>query len=137
MCGDSGCRHVDQATFGALWDLAKKAEAKRAADMPDEKAAIKTMFDGFVRLKEAFGWRDALYAPKNVEIEMIEVGSTGVHTGYRDDIGFWISADSDLYPSRPALFRIKKATSETVPPISLQQKSGQKAAVNPQCKESR
>ena len=40
------------------------AEARRNELMPDEDAAIRMMMDAHTRLKD-FGWRDAVYCPKD------------------------------------------------------------------------
>lgn len=107
MCGDDGCRPISREAAEALWSAAKEHQRKRAEAMPDEPTALRAMVDAYQRLKE-LGWRDATYAPKDEPIEMLEVGSTGIHRGYRDDIGFWIQ-DTDTWPSRPVLFRSLRA----------------------------
>lgn len=113
--------HINCATFTlteeqkqALWDSAMKAKAERAVRLPDEAACLRALMDGFSRLKE-LGWRDAVYAPTDgTPLVLIEAGSTGIHQGYRDDERrFWIEGDSDIWPSRPILFR--------VPPPSAQE----------------
>lgn len=97
---------ITEAEANALWESAMQYKAERAVRLPDEQAAIRAILDGFHRLKE-LGWRDATYAPTdNSPIEMIEAGSSGIHTGYRDsERRFWIEGDGDLWPSRPILFR--------------------------------
>lgn len=86
-----------------------KAKAKRAADMPDEKAALNTMFYGWYRLKE-LGWSEAIYCPKDgTHFQAIEAGSTGIHDcnyiGEWPD-GTWWLYDGDICPSRPVLFKL-------------------------------
>ena len=51
ICPETGfpaVRHepLTRAEADALWEAADAAKAKRAADMPDEKAALRTMMDG-------------------------------------------------------------------------------------------
>lgn len=69
-----------------------------------EEGAIHKIADAFNALK-ALGWREAIYCPKGSSVELIEAGCTVAHRGYRDEIGFWIPEDGDIYPSRPILFR--------------------------------
>lgn len=55
------------------------AEARRNELMPDEEAAIRMMMDAHTRLKD-FGWRDAVYCPKDGSVfKVLEAGSTGKH----------------------------------------------------------
>jgi hypothetical protein len=104
-CGDGGCHPLSHDDAKALWDLAMKQKAERQARIPDEATAIRSLFEAFITLKE-MGWRDAIYAPKGPPLEVIEVGSTGIHFATRDQISFWIHADGDSWPSRPVLFRL-------------------------------
>lgn len=70
-----------------------------------EEKALYAILDAVTQLR-ADGWRDALYAPRDELLELIEAGSTGVHKGTRDDLGFWIHADGDSLPSSPIMFRL-------------------------------
>ena len=82
---------------------AKKRE--RAEAMPTEADAINTMFSAWERLKE-LGWREAKYAPKDRRaLEFIEAGSTGIHTGYKEEKFTWVREAGDLWPSDPILYR--------------------------------
>ena len=77
--------------------------------MPDEAAALALMARAFHRLK-AFGWRDAIYCPKDgSHFDVVEAGSTGIFdcTYFGDwPDGSWLIYDGgDIYPSRPVLFR--------------------------------
>lgn len=87
-----------------------EANKKRCADlMPDEESAIRMMFDAAQRLKE-FGWRDAVYCPKNGTLfNVLEINSTGIHKatyeGEWPKGGFWVHDRGDMFPSRPALYR--------------------------------
>lgn len=135
-CGDDGCHPLTPTQAESLWASAQRAKEKRAADMPDERAAISNLFAAFIRLNE-LGWRDASYAPRGKRLELIECGSTGIHDGYRDEHGFWIHSHDDTWPSKPVLFRLHpievaaKADPKTVPETSLHEKDAEQAPVNP------
>jgi hypothetical protein len=93
----------------ALWERAEHLKRQRAADMPNEEAAITTMFNAWLRLKE-LGWREAIYSPKDgSSFKVIEPGSTGIHDciymGEWPDGAWWIQEAGDLWPSRPVLFK--------------------------------
>jgi hypothetical protein len=103
-CGEGGCVPLTAEEAQALYVAAMRERDERAARLPDEISALRAMFDAYTRLQE-LGWREAIYAPLAFPLELIEVGSTGVHRGYRDEIGFWID-DGDTWPSRPCLFRL-------------------------------
>jgi|ERR1035437_9987939 hypothetical protein len=95
----------------ALQTRAKEREAKRVADMPDEKSAINAMFDAWLRLKE-LGWREGVYSPRDgTMFKVIELGSTGIfgcdcHGEYPNCT--WTTYDHDAYPSSkpPAMFKL-------------------------------
>ncbi len=91
-----------------LWDSAEAAKAKRLADMPTEQDALRQLWAAQERLKE-LGWQDPIYAPKDGSpLDIIELGSTGVHRGYYEGewpTGSWWIVDGDIWPSRPALAR--------------------------------
>lgn len=101
---------LTRAEADAMWKAAEAAEAKRAADMPDEQAAIRTLHDAWLRLKE-LGWRESMYCPKDGSLfKVIEAGSTGIFDcSYR---GKWASGHflihdgGDLWPSHPILFKL-------------------------------
>lgn len=66
-----------------------------------------TMFSSYDALRRA-GWKEIIYAPKDIELWLIEAGSSGFHARYRDDEGsFWIVDDRDTWPSYPVLFRLQ------------------------------
>lgn len=93
-----------------IWRESEQRTADRAAKLPDEKIAIGAMFEAFDRLRE-LGWREAIYCPKDgSKFQVIEPGSTGVFTGWYDgpwpDGKWWSSDGTDIYPSRPVLFRL-------------------------------
>lgn len=95
-----------------LWELCEHEQRERIKRMPDEDAAIKAMFDAWVRLKE-LGWGEAMYCPKDgSRFKVIENGSIGifdcVYEGKWPD-GHWTTFDGgDCYPSStaPALYRL-------------------------------
>jgi hypothetical protein len=100
-----------QSEAAVIIAASEAAKARRAEQMPDDKAAIHALFDAWLRLKE-LGWNDAQYCPKDGSLfDAIEVGSTGVHRcryeGQWPSGGWWIVGDDDLYPSRPVLFRTR------------------------------
>ena len=94
----------------AIWKRCEAEREKRAADMPDERAAIRVMMQAFQRLKE-LDWREAIYCPKDgTEFDVIEAGSMGIHRCCymgKWPTGSWILFDEgDSYPSTPILFRL-------------------------------
>ncbi len=105
-CG--GIREVSQEEWDAMIAGIDAEKAARAAKMPTETDALKQMHEAWTRLKE-LGFGDARHAPKNETVQVIEIGSTGIHEGYRDETSdsclFWLHDDGDLWPSRPILWR--------------------------------
>lgn len=92
-------------------DAVKAADKRRAELMPDEKAAIRAMFDAWLRLTE-LGWTSAIHCPKDgTEFDAIEAGSTGIHRclyqGKWPNGHWWIVDDGDLVPSWPVLCRTR------------------------------
>lgn len=109
--GPLGFRHepLRASEAEALAAQVEAAEQRRKEMMPDERAAIRMLFDAYQRLKE-LGWNDPIYCPKNgSEFDVIEPGSTGIHRcHYRGEwpTGKWfIMSDGDMWPSRPVLYR--------------------------------
>lgn len=95
-----------------LWGHIEAEDARRKELMPTEDFAIKLFFDAYQRLKE-FGWNDAVYCPKDGStFDAIEPGSTGIHSchysGEWPKGSWWVFADNDVWPSRPALWRATK-----------------------------
>lgn len=89
----------------ALFERANQLKAERAAKMPDEQAAINTLFEAWQRLKE-LGWNDGCYCPKDGTLFLsIELGSTGIFdcdcTGDWPNCT-WTTYDRDAYPSSQA-----------------------------------
>jgi hypothetical protein len=100
-----------QSEATAIIAASNAAKARRAEQMPDERAAIHAFFDAWLRLKE-LGWKDAQYCPKDGSLfDVIEPGSTGVHRcryeGRWPNGGWWMVGDDDLWPSQPVLFRVQ------------------------------
>ncbi|MGZ3235747.1 MAG: hypothetical protein ACXU8A_00055 [Burkholderiaceae bacterium] len=107
------------------------AKKRRAELIPDDFAALRSLMDVYLRLKE-MGWNDAVYCPKDGTVfECIEVGSTGIHKCvYHGEwpTGGWLVMDSgDLFPSRPILYRAiqstKLATEQASVPAQLKEGS--------------
>lgn len=101
---------LSAAEAETIWDSCQRAHQDRVARMPDEKSALNTLHDAYTRLKD-MGWRDAIYCPKDGStFEIIEVGSTGIFRAHYQGewpTGSWWAEDAgDLWPSRPALFRL-------------------------------
>jgi hypothetical protein len=103
-----GVRECTQEEWDAMVAEIDTEKARRAAQMPDDAAALKQLFEAWLRLQE-LGWRDARNAPKDATLQFIEIGSTGIHTGHRDEKSesglCWLHDNGDLWPSRPILFR--------------------------------
>lgn len=94
----------------ALWEKTERDREERAKKLPDERTAIDAMFEAFDRLRE-LGWNDAIYCPKDgSSFQVIEAGSIGIfrchYEGEWPEGSWWISADGDLWPSRPILYRL-------------------------------
>ena len=117
--GHGGFRHkpLYASEAASLIAACDAAEAARKAAMPDEKSAIKALFEAWQRLKE-LGWNDAIYCPKDGrEFDAIEAGSTGIHRchyeGAWPDGHWWVYEEGDMYPSRPILYRTDNQTAAT------------------------
>lgn len=118
ICPETGMpkmRHEPptRAEVDAIWTRVEAEKQKRAADMPDEKAALLAMHQAWQRLKE-LGWREAMYCPKDgSKFQVIEAGSTGIHECFYS--GEWpkghynIADAGDLWPSHPILFKLYPA----------------------------
>lgn len=109
--GRNGFRHepLRKSEADDLRRQIAAAEARRKELMPDEQAARQMFFDAWLRLKD-FGWREAMYCPKDGRMfEVIEAGSTGVfrceYNGEWPKGSYWIHADCDLHPSHPTMYR--------------------------------
>jgi hypothetical protein len=99
--------HADFAQ--QLWDSAMAAKAKREADMPTEQSAIEQLNDAATRLAD-FGWKKPCYGPKTGSVDILELGSTGIHDGaYWGEWpnGSWNIYDGDVWPADPAFVRAK------------------------------
>jgi hypothetical protein len=100
---------LTRAEADALWEASERAKQARTERMPDERAAIKAMFEAYQRLQE-LGWREAIYCPKDgTHFQSIEPGSTGIHDcDYQGEWpkGTWWVYDGDIWPSHPCLFKL-------------------------------
>lgn len=101
---------LTRAEANAMWDAAEKAKRERQERMPDEQSAIHALFDAWARLKE-FNWDDPSYCPKDGSpFHVLELGSTGIHTAHYSggwpNGHWWIADETDVWPSRPALFKL-------------------------------
>ncbi len=110
--GAGGFRHepLTRAEGETLWARCEAAREKRAADMPDEQAALNVFGQAHERLRE-LGWREAIYCPKDgSSFQVIEPGSTGIHrahySGEWPKGSWWVEDEGDLWPSRPCLFKL-------------------------------
>lgn len=87
---------------------ADASQAKRAADMPAEQDAVRALWSAYQRLRE-LGWREPCYGPTGKHVRLIETGSSGIHTGHRNEPWpaktWWIEDGGDLCPSTPCLYR--------------------------------
>ena len=108
---DGSYRHepLRKNEANTIFKAAEKSRRRRAKMMPDEKTALKAMFEAWYRLKE-LGWKEAMYCPKDGTMFLaIEPGSTGIfecwYQGEWPDGSWWINDGTDTYPSRPILFK--------------------------------
>jgi hypothetical protein len=70
---------------------------KRTPPTPEEKAALIAMFEAYQELIK-LGWRSAIYAPKDgTPLEIIELGSTGIHHGWHDGKFLFVD-DGEIWP---------------------------------------
>jgi hypothetical protein len=128
-CLSDGTRvPIRKAFADALWAQAEADDRRRREAMPDEAAAIRQLFDAQHRLKE-LGWKDPVYAPKDGSpLDIIELGSTGIHRGHYDGewpTGSWWIVDGDMWPCRPALARPATAAEGESAPEGDAQKGSQ------------
>lgn len=96
-----------------IWNKCLELKAKRAADMPTEKEALQVLGQAYERLKE-LGFKTAYGAENNKEYDVIEAGSTGIHTATYEGkwpTGSWWIHDGETWPSRPILYREKPSAS--------------------------
>ena len=74
------------------------------SDAKTEQQLINDLFSA-QRALIALGWREIHECPFSGYVEFIDSGSTGTFQGWRDDMGFWSSDESDVYPANPILWR--------------------------------
>lgn len=113
--GDGSFRHepLRRSEADAIMESVHKADEKRKADYPDERAAINAIFQAYERLRE-LGWREAMYMPPDGSVhQALEMGSTGIHRCYctyrkqGDQLsGRWYwTPDDGICPMSPYLFK--------------------------------
>jgi hypothetical protein len=113
---ESGRTHHEPLTRAEADELLRHVEeqkARRDGLMANEQAAIAMFFDAWLRLKD-FGWREAVYCPKDGRMfHAIEPGCTAIldctYEGEWPNGSWWSYADGDCGPSHPALFKPKDA----------------------------
>lgn len=103
--------YATEEQAAAIMKSLERDQKQRIADMPTEKAAIHELFLIWQRLEE-LGWRSPIYCPKDGTVfEVIEFGSTGifdcVYEGEWPKGSWWAFDGGDMWPCRPALFRLK------------------------------
>jgi hypothetical protein len=73
-----------------------------------EYRLIQVITNSFYNL-ERLGWKHMMYAQQlkpNTPIQVIELGSTGIHSATKDEEGrYWVTDDEDTYPSHPIMWR--------------------------------
>lgn len=118
ISGSTRSEPLTRADAEALMASVEKVQRERNERMPDEKAAIKALFDAWLRLKD-FGWNQPQYCPKDgTHFHIIELGSTGIFEGAyvgKWPDGRWDSWDEhDMYCSSiaPAMFKLFPADEE-------------------------
>jgi hypothetical protein len=91
----------------------KAGNGEYAVRPSDDQSGIARLYSAYRDLLAA-GWREAMYAPKDgTEIEIIEMGSTGIHKvawcsfGHKplDSCGCFFGG-AEGYPSHPVLYRL-------------------------------
>jgi len=109
---------LTRAEGAALWQSAKESERLRAERMPDEQAAIRGLFEAWLRLKE-LGWKEPQYCPKDgSSFKVIELGSTGIfdcyYQGEWPDGLYMVSDERDIYPTSTgvAMYKLLPADEE-------------------------
>ena len=94
-----------QAEADQIMKQINMQKARRIELMPTEQDAAQMMCSAFTRLKE-LGWKETCYGPTNVQVQLIESGSSGIHKGSRwnewPEKTWWIDGDS---PSNPCLYK--------------------------------
>ena len=95
----------------ALMAQVRAQDEDRKARLPDDRACLVAMHDGYERLRQ-LGWRDIIYCPKDGSVfDSISAGSTGIHPchyeGTWPDGRWWVEDGGDLWPAQPILFRLR------------------------------
>jgi hypothetical protein len=73
----------------------------------EERELVLKIFRTESKLRNDYGWDFAAGADENPnhKILLIEADSSGIHEGFRDEVGFWIPDERGTWPSSPILFR--------------------------------
>jgi hypothetical protein len=94
-----------QPNLESLWESVERKQKQRAEMMPDEEAAIRLMFEAYIRLKE-LGWNDICYANKSQgSVNVITPGCTGTGPARFMEPCWWAEEAGDLWPCHPILFK--------------------------------
>jgi len=99
---------LTRADADHIWERCEADKNARAAEMPTEQDAVRSMARAFERLRE-LGWKEALYMSNETlgTVRLIEPGSSGIHEGHYmgewPTGGWWLHDSGDLWPSRPCL----------------------------------
>lgn len=86
-------------------DLKEKSMSYEASDK--EFDCLVRLFQSYRTMIDVLGWREAHTAPMNIRLWLIELGSSGVHEGWRSEDGFWIFDGEETYMSNAILFKVK------------------------------
>jgi hypothetical protein len=106
---DGSSRPIYEDEGRSIIAAIKASDARRKAAMPSEQSAILALQDAWTRLQD-FGWTRPEYAPKDGSpLDIIELGSTGIHSGrYEGEWpkgSWWLFGYGDVWPTRPAMCR--------------------------------
>jgi hypothetical protein len=79
---DGSRRDLTAEEAKSLWEQMERAQAKRAAEMPDTHATLSALVSAGSRMRE-LGWHDSRYCPHDDTIFAVcEIGSTGIWTAH-------------------------------------------------------
>lgn len=56
---------------------------------------------------DVLGWQETTHAPMFQRLWLVELGSSGVHEGWRDASGFWVFDGDETYLSNAIIFKVK------------------------------
>lgn len=79
---DGSRRALSSEEAKALWEQIERADAERAAAMPDAHTALAALVSAVSRMRE-LGWAPSQYCPRNGSaFAVCEIGSTGMWTAH-------------------------------------------------------